>query len=91
MSYNDVVIDPVLAKQLDGLQFTFAIDGKAITVIYSIAGDAPAFVLSVTINETATAFARDHNPYRPGGVRIPRAEVYRLLTDGPNHILISVG
>ncbi|WNM60909.1 GH36-type glycosyl hydrolase domain-containing protein [Candidatus Nitrospira neomarina] len=90
LSYDDVVIDPVLPKQLDGLRFTFVIDGKPITVIFSIAGDAPAMVQTVTINGTEMGFRRDHNPYRPGGVRIPGANVYPLLTDGPNRILISV-
>ena len=89
LSYDDVVIDPILPKQLDGLQFAFAIDEKPITVIFSIASDAPAVVQSVTINGIETGFRRDHNPYRPGGVRIPRADFYPLLTDGNNRILIS--
>ncbi len=89
-SYDDVVIDPVLPKQLDGLQFDFALDGKPITVIYSIANDAPASVQSVTINGLETGFRRDHNPYRTGGVRIPRADFYPLLTDGTNHIFVNL-
>ncbi|WP_447963584.1 GH36-type glycosyl hydrolase domain-containing protein [Nitrospira sp. Ecomares 2.1] len=91
LSYDDVVIDPVLPTQLDGLHFTFAIGGKPITVIFSIVGDALAMVKTVTINGNEMGFTRDHNPYRPGGVRIPRAVVYPLLTDGPNRILISLG
>jgi cellobiose phosphorylase len=91
LSYDDVVIDPILPTQLDGLQFTFAIDEKPITVIFSIASDAPAMVQSVTINGIETGFKREHNPYRTGGVRIPRADVYPLLTDGTNRILISLG
>ncbi|MDR4481728.1 MAG: amylo-alpha-1,6-glucosidase [Nitrospirales bacterium] len=89
--YNDVVIDPVLPKQLNGLRFDFSLDEKPITVIYSIAGDEPTSVQSVTINGNEMGFRHDHNPYRTGGVRIPRVEVYPLLTDGPNHILVSVG
>jgi CRISPR-associated protein Csx3 len=89
LSYDDVVIDPILPKQLDGLQFAFALDGKPITVIFSIASDAPAVVQSVTINGIETGFRRDHNPYRPGGIRIPLADFYPLLTDGTNRILIS--
>jgi cellobiose phosphorylase len=89
LSYDDVVIDPILPKQLDGLQFAFAIDEKPITVIFSIASDAPAVVQSVTINGIEMGFRRDHNPYRPGGVRIPRADFHPLLTDGTNRILIS--
>ncbi|MCA9501186.1 MAG: hypothetical protein KC588_18485, partial [Nitrospira sp.] len=88
--YNDVVIDPVLPKQLNGLRFDFSLDEKPITVIYSIAGDEPTSVQSVTINGTETGCRRDHNPYRTAGVRIPRVEVYPLLTDGPNHILVSL-
>jgi cellobiose phosphorylase len=90
LSYDDVVIDPVLPKHLDGLQFAFAIDEKPITVIYSIASDAPAVVQSVTINGIEMGFSRDHNPYRPGGVRIPRNDFQPLLTDGMNHILVSL-
>jgi cellobiose phosphorylase len=89
LSYDDVVFDPILPKQLDGLQFAFAIDGKPITVIFSIASDTPAMVQSVTINGTETEFKRDHNPYRPGGVRIPRANFHPLLTNDTNRILIS--
>jgi cellobiose phosphorylase len=91
LSYDDVVIDPVLPKHLDGLQFAFAIDEKPITVIFSIASDEPAVVQSVTINGTEMEFRRDHNPYRPGGVRIPRTDVHPLLTNGANRIIISVG
>jgi cellobiose phosphorylase len=91
LSYDDVVIDPVLPKQLDSLQFGFAIDGKPITVIFSIASDAPASVQSVTINGIEPGFRRDHNPYRPGGIRIPRTDFHSLLTDGTNRILISLG
>jgi cellobiose phosphorylase len=90
LSYDDVVIDPVLPKHLDGLRFAFAIDGKPITVIYSIASDAPAGVQSVTINGIEMEFRRDHNSYRPGGVRIPRNDFQPLLTDGMNHILVNL-
>ncbi len=90
LSYDDVVIDPVLPTQLDGLHFTFAMNEKPITVIYSIANDTPASVQSVTINGTEMGFRRDPNPYRPGGVRLPRTDVYPLLTDGTNRILISI-
>ncbi len=89
LSYDDVVFDPVLPKQLDGLQFSYAIDEKPITVIFSIASDVPAVVQSVTINGIETEFRRDHNPYRPGGVRIPRNDFHSLLTDNTNRILIS--
>jgi cellobiose phosphorylase len=91
LSYDDVVIDPVLPKQLDGLHFTFAINEKPIIVIYSIASDARASVQSVTINGIEPGFRRDHNPYRPGGVRIPRADFLPLLTVDSNRILISLG
>ncbi|HNP31433.1 MAG TPA: hypothetical protein PKK23_20465, partial [Nitrospirales bacterium] len=91
LSFDDVVIDPVLPKLLDGLHLTFAINEKPITVIYSIAGDAPVMVQSVTINGIEPGFTRDHNPYRPGGVRIPRGDFYPLLTDGTNRILVSLG
>jgi cellobiose phosphorylase len=90
LSYDDVVIDPVLPKQLDGLHFAFAIEEKPITVSYSIASDAPAMVQSVTINGIEMGFRRDHNPYRPGGVRIPRTDFLPLLTDGTNRIFISL-
>lgn len=89
LSYDDVVI-AVLPNQLDGLQFAFAIEEKPITVTYSIAGDAPAMVQSVTINGTEMGLRRDHNPYRPGGIRISRGEFYPLLIDGPNGILVSM-
>ncbi|MEX2492015.1 MAG: hypothetical protein WD425_09675, partial [Nitrospirales bacterium] len=90
LSYDDVVIDPVLPKQLDGLHFGFSLDGKPITMIYSIASDTPASVQAVTINGIEMECRRDHNPYRTGGIRIPRADVQPLLTDGMNRILINV-
>ena len=61
-----------------------------LTVIFSIAGDAPARVQSVTIDGIEMEFRRDHILYRPGGVRIPRAEVYPLLTDGTNRMRVSL-
>jgi cellobiose phosphorylase len=72
ISLGNVIIDPVLPKELDGLHFKYAIIGKAVTFIYHIAGCGS--VKRIAIQGRTIDFVRADNPYRLGGAVIPKVE-----------------
>jgi cellobiose phosphorylase len=76
---NTLVIDPVLPKNLDGLQCDYAINGMAVSIVYHITsdavGDTEGGVTRVSVNGKDIAFTRQTNPYRTGGAVIPAGEL----------------
>ncbi|GHU01442.1 hypothetical protein FACS1894147_01290 [Spirochaetia bacterium] len=70
---NRVIIDPVLPRELDGLQFTFTIHKKPVTIIYHITGEGG--VKTVKVNNREIPFGRLPNPYRSGGAIFPDTEI----------------
>ena len=66
---NQLVIDPILPKQLDGLEFNFAIDGKPVTFKYSLGnGEKKVLVNSAEVPVETVA-----NKYRAGGFKLDLA------------------
>jgi cellobiose phosphorylase len=61
----DIIIDPVLPVELDGLRFQYRILGKAVTFIYRVTGDAG--VTKVSIDGRPEEIERLEGVYRPGG------------------------
>ncbi|GHT94353.1 hypothetical protein FACS1894141_0840 [Spirochaetia bacterium] len=70
---NRVIIDPVLPQELDGLQFTFAIHTKPVTITYHITGAGG--VKTIKVNNREIPFDRLPNTYRSGGAIFPDAEI----------------
>lgn len=79
---QDLVIDPVLSEEKDGLEFTFNIDGKPVTFAYHFGNKA-----GVKINGLEIAAKKIANRYRDGGYRISAAELEKL-NDNSNTIEI---
>lgn len=73
---QDLVIDPVLPEEKDGLEFTFNIDGKPVTFIYHYKGEA-----SVKINGQDVNAVHVSNRYRDGGYRISAVELEKLSSE----------
>lgn len=76
---NDLVLDPVLPKELDGLTFTYRFNGKPLKIYYHIHEER---VKRIVINGKEVAFKRLENKYRLGGALIDR----NLLNDEENII-----
>lgn len=70
---QDLVIDPVLPKEKDGLEFTFNIDGKPVTFAYHFGKNE-----GVLINGQKVATDQISNRYRNGGYLINLAELKKL-------------
>jgi 1,2-beta-oligoglucan phosphorylase len=78
---DDLIIDPVLTKDLDGLEFQFMVKNQPVKFIYHINGQS---INRVVVNNQEASFERISNRYRETGVRIPKDEL--LLADTKNTI-----
>jgi len=85
---GDLVIDPVLPAELDGLQFEFNWDGLPLAFVYRI-GDAKQ-VTKITVNGKDLAPPATPNRYRPGGMRIGREALAASLNSVSNRIEIHM-
>lgn len=70
---QDLVIDPVLPEEKNGLEFTFNIDGKPVTIVYHFGKNE-----GVRINGQKAAAEQIANRYRAGGYRISADELEKL-------------
>ncbi|MDQ6420196.1 cellobiose phosphorylase [Paenibacillus sp. LHD-117] len=84
---GDLVLDPVLPADMDGLTFRYQWMGKDILFRYVIGGGT---VRGVTVNGRAVDTAEHANRYRHGGVRIGREAIEGLLEDGLNEVVIQL-
>lgn len=73
---QDLVIDPVLPEEKDGLEFKFNIDGKPVTFTYHFGHKK-----GVKINGQDVKAAQVSNRYREGGFRINADELEKLTAD----------
>lgn len=85
---QDLVIDPVLSKEYDGLHLDYQLYGQKVTFIYRIQGEGSA-INNIDINGKAMRFTRTENPYREGGARLDKEEVLLALKDS-NTIILTV-
>jgi CRISPR-associated protein Csx3 len=78
-SFSDVVFDPVLPPRLDGLIAQLTLLKRSVEVRYRVR-DASVGPSGVVVNGVRISLtARDENPYRVGGWRVPAAELSALL------------
>nr|WP_308637156.1 cellobiose phosphorylase [Paenibacillus silvisoli] len=82
---GDLVIDPVLPKHLNGLQFSFAFLGQPVKFVYHLEGGSQR---RVTINGAEAGLQETANRYRQGGVRISRESLQAALSAEQNVIEI---
>jgi 1,2-beta-oligoglucan phosphorylase len=88
--FSDVVLDPVLPKSLDGLTFDFDYAGRPVRYLYHVSGQgfSPE---RVTINGADVTNARHaDNPYRAGGVLIPKSDFIQRLDGDSNLVEIHI-
>jgi len=65
---DNVILDPVIPKELDGLQFSYKILGKAVTIHYVVKGKP---ISKILINGEEIQFTTLTEPYRNGGAMFP--------------------
>ena len=71
-----LVFDPVLPKELEGLELRYQLLGKNITIKFY--PEAPA---KVTIDGKAVSFDLEENPYREGGLILKKKEILSSLEE----------
>jgi CRISPR-associated protein Csx3 len=74
-SFGDVVIDPVLPRSLDGLVARLTLHGRIVDVRYRVRGASHGPSRIVVNGSTVKPNARERNPYRVGGWRVPASKV----------------
>ncbi|MFF2446377.1 GH36-type glycosyl hydrolase domain-containing protein [Neobacillus sp. NPDC058068] len=82
---GDLIIDPVLPKTLDGLKFTFMLNGKPVRFIYHLEGNS---VNRVLLNGKEASIEALQNRYRQSGVRITKQQLEQSLLSTSNTIEI---
>jgi cellobiose phosphorylase len=89
IEYGQLVLDPVLARSLDGLEASLRLCGRPVTFVYRVSelGFAPR---AVTVNGEALAFSREDNRYRLGGAVIPLDRFVALLSGATNVVEVLV-
>lgn len=83
---DTLVVDPVLPKKLDGLEFEFELGEIPVTFVYHIQGN---HVDNITINGEKVTHKSITNPYRSSGISLELNDVTeKLAKDKENKIEI---
>lgn len=88
-SFNDIIFDPVLPPELDGLSAEIKLCGRVVALSFRVleARHSPEFI---EVNGQRLEGRLVANPYRKGGLAIPTAQLVACLTSGPNRIEIRL-
>ena len=84
-----LVVDPVIAPELDGLLASLMLGDHSIEVLYHT-GKTGRGPRAIDLNGTPLEFVRENNPYRLAGVRIPMTSWTGLLTGKNDRLTISL-
>ncbi len=83
---GDLVLDPVLPAELDGLRFRYQWANNEVEFVYSVQGKTAK---RVVVNGTeANALPANRNKYRSGGIVVAKDELQGLLQPGINEVKI---
>jgi cellobiose phosphorylase len=88
--FEDVVVDPVLPPAADGLTYETELEGRPVRWQYEVTGDGFG-PREVRVNgRVVSDERRDANPYRRGGLLIPRTTFADALDQGMNRVDIAM-
>lgn len=88
--FDDVLLDPVLPREADGLTFDFEFDQRPVRYVYRVAGDGFS-PRELRVNGQPLAGGRyAENPYRPGGMLISKHDFGKALQLGGNVVEIVI-
>jgi len=89
-SFGDMIFDPVLPRQLDGLVAAATVCGRPVAVRYRVR-EGSFSPRAITVNgRPCTSGRREANPYRPGGWAVAQTELQGLLKETGNLIEIDL-
>ncbi|KIL52915.1 GH36-type glycosyl hydrolase domain-containing protein [Jeotgalibacillus campisalis] len=81
---DSLLIDPVLPSSLDGLEFTYKLYEKPVTIHYHLSKEKSG----ITVNGTPVHYEAPSNRYRQNGFKLNKEEIKELLTSDLNLIEI---
>jgi CRISPR-associated protein Csx3 len=86
---DNLIIDPVLPRSLDGLQAALHLRGTPVTITYRVSsqGFAPR---AISVNGQPAPYDREPNPYRDGGAVIPSQRFAAMLKPADNTIVVEL-
>jgi cellobiose phosphorylase len=88
--YNQLILDPVLPRSLDGLTATVPWENHTLTVSFNVKGGTHT-PRAISLNGTALhASGFSENPYRTGGWLLDVASFRQLLVAGTNTLEIHL-
>jgi cellobiose phosphorylase len=89
IEFGDLILDPVMAPELDGLRASMRLRGRQITFAYRVSG--PGFgPRAVAINGQPVTFDREPNRYREGGALLALPRFMARLDADENTVEIDV-
>jgi len=86
---ENVVLDPVMPSSFNGLTATTEIWGHPLKVSFKT-GSQGFGVRSVWLNSNPLTSEPEENPYREGGVIIPREQIISFLNNDTNELEIEI-
>lgn len=84
---GDLVIDPVLPPELDGMQFEFEYAGTPVTFVYHLNGSTG--VQRVAVNGKDVSGEQTNNRYRQGGLCIS-LDAFRQASSSPERAVVDI-
>jgi cellobiose phosphorylase len=89
IEFGKLIIDPVLARSLDGLEAALRFRGRRVVFGYHVEG--PGFApRAISVNGKAAQFDHEDNPYRRGGAVMPLEGFMAMLEAGDNRVEIQI-
>ncbi|KMJ58903.1 cellobiose phosphorylase [Bacillus sp. LL01] len=83
---GDLVVDPVLPAELDGLNFTYKVNGHDVKFVYHLSQESQ----KVLVNDQQVEGDAVSNRYREGGMVISKSALEKHLIDGENVIEVFI-
>jgi cellobiose phosphorylase len=88
--FDCMEFDPVLPRELDGIECDLPYHGRRVRYQFGISGDSES-IKRIYVNGTEMVpLARAHNPYRKGGIRIKKTEFENALAQSENLVRIEL-
>jgi cellobiose phosphorylase len=88
--FDCMEFDPVLPRELDGIECDLPYGNRPVRYQFSVRGDAPT-IKSIFVNgRELTPCASLRNPYRHGGIRIRKSEIENALSSSENVVRIEL-
>lgn len=79
---KQLVLDPILPSELDGLEMIYQLAGKAVNIIFHLGSQKG----TILVNGQELATIREPNPYRQGGLVVSIAELKTYLHQKENQL-----